>query len=180
MTGSGRSPSSPMVQSAHGHSFDDRGTQTLHPGLPSSNAVFEQASPNYFGITVQNAHDSPNSNQGQHVQKNWSSLSRVQSSLPSPKLQLYSQESVSEGLANLLKTESGLDKGRRETAFQRGTSNGAAHTPKMDGGTRFSTQGVLGEHGPTGGRSPGPSSQGSSCCSWRAFNTSRIKLKVIY
>lgn len=163
MTGPGRSPSSPFVQSAHGHFFENRTTQTF--GLPSSNAgsslLPEQTSPNYFGIAVQNSHDSPNSNLGQHAQKNRGSLSRAQSSLPSPKLQLYSQESVSEGLANLLKTESDLDKGRRETAFQRGMSNGGAHVPKKHRDNSTLMQGSSGGHGPMGGKSSGPPSQGS-------------------
>lgn len=163
MTGPGRSPTSPLVQSAPGRSCDGR---TTHPfGLPSANAGNEQTTPNYFGITVQNAHDSPNPNLGQHAQKNWGSVSHAQESLPSPKLQLYSQESVSEGLANLLKAESDSEKGRRESAFQRGTSNGKAHAPNKRGDIGTLTQGTLGGRGPMGGNSSRSSSQGSSYCS---------------
>lgn len=165
MTGPGRSPSSPLVQSAHGHSFDGRTTQTFRTGLPPSNTSAEQTSSNYFGITVQNAHDSPSSNAGQRAQKNRGSLSRAHSSLPSPKMQLYSHESVSEGLANLLKTESDRDKGRRETAFQRGASNGGTYAPKRPDDTSPLMQRNLGGHGPTGGKSSGSLSQGSSYCS---------------
>lgn len=133
MTGPRRSPSSPLVQTEQGHNLDGKAIQAMRSGpspsnvgMPASSSLFEHSSPNYFGLAVENAHDSHNFNTGPHTQKNWGSLPRAQSSLPSPKLQLYSQESVSEGLANLLKTESDLDKGRRQTAFQSRSFNGEA------------------------------------------------------
>jgi protein-tyrosine phosphatase len=107
MTGPGRSPSSPWVQSAQG-----RASQPFHPGLSPSQTSMqssaERPSPNYFGITVEN------------------SSNPFQCSLPSPKMQLYSQESVSEGLSNLLRSESDVDKGRRESALQSFSTNGDA------------------------------------------------------
>lgn len=124
MTGPGRSPSSPWVQSAQGCARDGR-TALFPPdtGMSSSNRLSERPSPNYFGIAVESSNPAT-SNPGPHMQKNWGSLPSAQSSLPSPKLQLYSQESVSEGLVNLLRTESEIDKGRRESALQRRPSNG--------------------------------------------------------
>ncbi|KAJ6104211.1 hypothetical protein N7523_010531 [Penicillium sp. IBT 18751x] len=132
MTG-GRSPSSPWVQSAQGSSRDR--TAPFHPTLSPSNSGMqssgERPSPNYFGIAVDNSNPSTSS-PGLHTQKNWGSLPRAHSALPSPKLHLYSQESVSEGLVNLLRTESKVDKGRRESAFQgrasHGSSNGDGQT----------------------------------------------------
>lgn len=168
MTGPGRSPSSPWVQNAQGNPLDGRTAQPFRPTLSPSNVGMqmngsfpEQTNSNYFGITVENAHDSPCPNPGTHAQKNWGSMPRAQSSLPSPKLQLYSQESVSEGLANLLKTESDLDKGRRETAFQRRPSNGGALATKKHGNTSPSIQGSTGGHGLVAGKSTGSLSQGS-------------------
>lgn len=110
MTGPGQSPSSPWVQSAQA-----KANQPFHPGLSpqqgSMHSSSERPSPNYFGITVDRS--SNESNPGSHTQKNWGSFL---SSLPSPKLQLCSQESVSEGLETLLRTESEVGKGRRESA----------------------------------------------------------------
>ncbi|KAJ5300570.1 uncharacterized protein N7443_005572 [Penicillium atrosanguineum] len=132
MTG-GRSPSSPWVQSAQGCSRDR--TAPFHPTLSPSNTGLqssgERSSPNYFGIAVENSNPSTSS-PGLHTQKNWGSLPRAHSALPSPKLHLYSQESVSEGLVNLLRTESKVDKGRRESAFQGRPSNGDGHTASME------------------------------------------------
>lgn len=126
MTGPGRSPSSPWVQSAQGCPRD-RTAQPFHPTLSPSNTGMqssgERPGHNYFGIAVDNSNLSPSS-PGLHTQKNWGSLPRAQSTLPSPKPQLYSQESVSEGLVNLLRTESKSDKGRRESALQSRSSNG--------------------------------------------------------
>lgn len=112
MTGLGQSPSSPWVQSAQ-----VRASQSFHPGLsPQQGSMPSNSdlpSPNYFGITVDCSSNPPMSNPGTHTQKNWGSFL---SSLPSPKLQLCSQESVSEGLKTLLRTESEVDKSRRESA----------------------------------------------------------------
>lgn len=95
-----------------------------HPSFPATASLSERPSPNYFGLAVDSSSNPPTSNPGSHVQKNWSSLNCNQSSLPSPKLHLYSQESVSEGLVNLLRSESDIDKGRRESVLQRRPSNG--------------------------------------------------------
>lgn len=128
MTG-GRSPSSPWVQSAQGCSRDR--PAPFHPTLSPSNTGMqssgERPSPNYFGIAVDNSNPSTSS-PGLHTHKNWGSLPRAHSALPSPKLHLYPHESVSEGLVNLLRTESKADKGRRESAFQGRSSNGDAQT----------------------------------------------------
>ena len=128
MTGPGQSPSSPWVQTAQGCPRDGRATQPFHPTLSPSHSgmqsIPDRASPNYFGITVENSSNPPTSTPGPHTQKNWGSMTRAQSSLPSPKLQLWSQDSVSEGLINLLRTESEVDKGRRESALQSRSANG--------------------------------------------------------
>lgn len=120
MTGPGRSPSSPWVQSAQG-----RANQPFHSGLsPSQTSMHtssERPSPNYFGITVDHSSNPLTSNPGPHTQRNWASF---QSSLPSPKLQLYGEEPVSEGLSTLLRSESEVDKGRRESAMQSFSTNG--------------------------------------------------------
>ena len=131
MTGPGHSPSSSWVQSAHrrdGSAVQAVHFPTGHPGLSPSNpgilsaGSYADQSPNYFGIRVENSCNPPTSSPGPHVQKNWGSLPLTQSSLPSPKLQLYSQNPVSEGLVNLLKTESEADKRRRESAIQHRSS----------------------------------------------------------
>lgn len=132
MTGPGRSPSSTWVQTTQAGSRDGRNSQSFHSalspsatGMHSSSYVSERPSPNYFGITVGNSSNPPTSNPGPHTQKNWGSFTPSQQSLPSPtKLQLYSQESMSEGLANLLRSESASDRGRRESALQGHPSNG--------------------------------------------------------
>lgn len=164
MTGPGRSPSSPWLQNAQGNPLDGRTAQPFRPtlspsnvGMQMNNSFPEQTNSNYF----ENVHDSPSSNPGTHAQKNWGSMPHAQSSLPSQKLQLYSQESASEGLANLLKTESDLDKGRRETAFQRRPSNGGVLAIKKNGNTSPSIQGSTGGHGSVAGKSAGSLSQGS-------------------
>lgn len=120
MTGPGRSPSSPWVQTAPGHPHDGRSPQTVHPALSPSNtslhmggSLIERSGPNYFGIPVEPSSNSPLSNPGPHTKRNWS---QAQTALPSPKLHLYSHESVSDGLASLLRSESECDKGRRESA----------------------------------------------------------------
>ncbi|KAJ5632232.1 hypothetical protein N7490_008571 [Penicillium lividum] len=131
MTGPGQSPSSPWVQPVQpmqGASRDNRNPQSFHPTLSpsptggrSNGPISEMHSPNYFGIIEHSSSNPPTSNSGPHVQKNWApgSFTHTQASLPSPsKLQLYSQESVSEGLVNLLRSESATDKGRRESALQ--------------------------------------------------------------
>lgn len=168
MTGPGRSPSSSWVQSEQGQNLDGKGMQSFRPGVSPSNAgmqtsnsFFEQSGPNYFGITVENSHDSPNSNFGPHAQQNWGSLQRAQSSLPSPNLQLYSQESVSEGLANLLKTESELDKERRQTAFQGGSFNGGLPAIKRNGHKSISVHEPPAGHGVGTEKPRGSFSQGS-------------------
>lgn len=138
MTGPGRSPSSPWVQNAQG-----RANQPFHPSMSPSQASMhmssERTSPNYFGIMLESSGNPPTSNPGSHTQKNWGSF---QSSLPSPTLQLFSQESVSEGLSTLLRTESEADKGRRESALQSLSTNGdsvtrtwtrAPHSPTTSG-----------------------------------------------
>lgn len=132
MTGPGRSPSSPWgAQGSQGYSHDTMTASSFHPMLspshpsfPATASLSERTSPNYFGLAVDSSSNPPTSNSGPHVQKNWSSLNCNQSSLPSPKLHLYSQESVSEGLVNLLRSESDIDKGRRESVLQRRPSNG--------------------------------------------------------
>ncbi|KAJ5090426.1 hypothetical protein N7532_009110 [Penicillium argentinense] len=131
MTGPGRSPSSPWAQAPQGYSHDNRTASSFHPvlspsqtGLPLTSS--EQPSPNYFGLNVENSSNPLNSNPGLHTQKNWGSGPSPQSSLPSPKLQYYSQASVSDGLVNLLRSESDIEKGRRESALQRHASNGHA------------------------------------------------------
>lgn len=96
--------------------------------MRSNGSITETSSPNYFGMTVEHrSSNPPTSNPGPHVQKNWGSgpFPNPQPSLPSPsKLQLFSQESVSEGLVNLLRSESETDKGRRESALQGYPPNG--------------------------------------------------------
>lgn len=127
----GQSPSSPWVQSTQA-----RANQPFHPGLSpqqgSMHSSSERPSPSYFGITVDRSSNPPTSNPGSHTQKNWGSFL---SSLPSPKLQLCSQESVSEGLETLLRTESEVDKGRRESAqlsFSANADSGANRTWSRD------------------------------------------------
>ncbi|KAJ5895468.1 hypothetical protein N7495_007159 [Penicillium taxi] len=122
MTGPRRSPTSPWVQTAQGYSHDVKTTQPYHP-IPSSTAAMHHnmlsgSSPNYFGLSVDNTSNPPSSNPGPHAQKNWGAFSKAQSTLPSPKLQLYPEASVSEGLASLLRTESQSDKSRHESALQ--------------------------------------------------------------
>ncbi|KAJ5273958.1 hypothetical protein N7478_009083 [Penicillium angulare] len=137
MTGPGRSPSSPWGQATQTLTLENPSPQPFHNARPSptngmhsvSNAS-DKPSPNYFGIAVGHSHNSPNSNPGFHTQKNWSSFQPAQS-LPSPtKLQLYSQESMSEGLVNLLRTESDLDKDRRESLGY--SSNGNQSPEKLN------------------------------------------------
>lgn len=132
MTGPGHSPSSSWVQSAHHR--DGGATQALHfPGLSPSNpgilsaGAYADQSPNYFGITVENSSIPPTSSPGPHTQKGRGSF--TQSSLPSPKLQLYSQNPVSESLVNLLKTESETDKRRRESVIQHRSSVSGSQPP---------------------------------------------------
>lgn len=123
MTGPGRSPSSPWVQSAQGGHHDGGVTQsfqsTMSPsttGMMSSAAFTERSSPNYFGMAVQNPNNQQTSNPGLSMQKNWGTLPHTQP-LPSPKLPVFSQESVSAGLKNLLKTEPETSRIRRESAL---------------------------------------------------------------
>ncbi|OOQ85782.1 putative protein tyrosine phosphatase (Pyp1) [Penicillium brasilianum] len=150
MTGPGRSPSSPWVQNAQG-----RANQPFHPSMSPSQASMhmssERTSPNYFGIMLESSGNPPTSNPGSHTQKNWGSF---QSSLPSPTLQLFSQESVSEGLSTLLRTESEADKGRRESALQSLSTNGdsvtrtwtrAPHSPTINDGTSISSRWITAE-----------------------------------
>lgn len=127
MTGPGRSPSSPWVQSAQGGHHDGGVTQSFQPtmspsatGMMSSAGFTDRSSPNYFGMAVQ----SPNqqtSNPGLSMQKNWGTLPLPQP-VPSPKLPVFSQESVSAGLKNLLKTESETSRLRRESALHGSSS----------------------------------------------------------
>jgi protein-tyrosine phosphatase len=134
MTGPGRSPSTPWVQPVQGVSRDIRSPQSFHPtlspqatGMRSNGSITEISSPNYFGMTVEHrSSNPPTSTPGPHVQKNWTgSFPHPQASLPSPtKLQLFSRESVSDGLVNLLRSESESDKGRRESASQGFPFNG--------------------------------------------------------
>lgn len=121
MTGPGRSPSSPWAPSVHGSPREGRTQQGFHPSVSPSmqgGSLSDRPNSNYFGIAVDNTSNPPTSTPGPHVQKNWGAYARPQSSLPSPKLQLYSHESVSEGLVNLLRSETDTDKGRRESALQ--------------------------------------------------------------
>jgi hypothetical protein len=145
MTGPGHSPSSSWVQSAHRRDGSATALQfsTGQPGLSPSNpgilsaGSYADQSPNYFGIAVENSSIPPSSSPGPHTQKGWGSLPLTQSSLPSPKLQLYPQNPVSESLVNLLKTESETDKRRRESVihhrsqppFGRGLPS---HTPEIE------------------------------------------------
>ncbi|KAL2698737.1 hypothetical protein AAEP93_010125 [Penicillium crustosum] len=127
MTGPGRSPSSPWVQSAQGGHHDGGVTQSFQPtmspsatGMMSSAGFTDRSSPNYFGMAVQ----SPNqqtSNPGLSMQKNWGTLPLPQP-VPSPILPVFSQESVSAGLKNLLKTESETSRLRRESALHGSSS----------------------------------------------------------
>ncbi|KAJ5929692.1 hypothetical protein N7454_006642 [Penicillium verhagenii] len=151
MTGPGRSPSSPWVQTVQpvqpvqGGSRDFSNSQSFHPtlspsatGMRSNSSIAEMSgSPNYFGMTVErHSTNPPTSNPGPHAQKNWGAgpFPHPQATLPSPtKLQLYSQESVSEGLVNLLRSESESDKGRRESALQGWPSNSDRSTNRSQG-----------------------------------------------
>ncbi|KAJ5096248.1 hypothetical protein NUU61_005604 [Penicillium alfredii] len=127
MTGPGHPSSSPWVQSAQGAHCDSGATHSLfhsrmspsNTGLLSSSSVAERPSPNYFGIAVENPGNPPTSSPGLHTQKNWGSLSRTQSSIPSPEPRWYPQESVPEGLANRLKSESESNKERRDSGSQK-------------------------------------------------------------
>ncbi|KAJ5373716.1 hypothetical protein N7517_005722 [Penicillium concentricum] len=127
MTGPGRSPSSPWVQSAQGGHHDGV-TQSFQSamspsttGMMSSAAFAERSSPNYFGMTVQNPNNQQTSNPGLSMQKNWGTLPNTQP-LPSPKLPVFSQETVSAGLKNLLKTEPETSRIRRESALHGSSS----------------------------------------------------------
>ncbi|KAJ6140464.1 hypothetical protein N7470_010260 [Penicillium chermesinum] len=102
-----------------------------------SGSISERPSSNYFGITVENTSNPPTSTPGPHAQKNWGQYSRAQSTLPSPKLQLYSQESVSEGLVNLLRSESDTDKDRRESAVKRDPSQDGSSDTKNGESTQW-------------------------------------------
>ncbi|KAJ5788074.1 hypothetical protein N7457_003064, partial [Penicillium paradoxum] len=120
MTGPGRSPSSPWVQSAQG-GHDGGVTQSFQPtmspsnsGITSSATFTELSSPNYFGMAVPQT-------PGLSTQKNWGTLPHAQP-LPSPKLPVFSQESVSTGLMNLLKTEPETNRIRRESALHESPS----------------------------------------------------------
>jgi protein-tyrosine phosphatase len=166
MTGPGRSPSSPWVQSAQG-----RANQPFHPGLSptqtSMHTSSERPSPNYFGITVDHSSNPPTSNAGPHLQRNWASF---QSSLPSPKLQLYVQEPVSENLSTLLRSESEVDKGRRESALQSFSTNGdspanrtwlrTSHPPTTGGLANNRVQGSPSGYCIKPGQNPGAASSG--------------------
>jgi protein-tyrosine phosphatase len=166
MTGPGRSPSSPWVQSAQG-----RANQPFHPGLsPSQTSMHsssERPSPNYFGIMVDHSSNPPTSNPGTHTQKNWASF---QTSLPSPKLQFYGQEPVSEGLSTLLRSESEADKGWRESALQTFSTNGdspanrtwsrTSHAPTTGGLENNRLQGSPGGYSIKPGQNPGAASRG--------------------
>lgn len=138
MTGPGHSPSSSWVPSAHRR--DGSATQALHfptehpgfspsnPGILSAGSYVDQ-SPNYFGIMVENSSNPQTSSPGPHTQKSWGSLPPTQPSLPSPKLQLHPQNTVSEGLVNLLKTESETDKSRRESVTRHRSSLSESQPP---------------------------------------------------
>ncbi|KAF3387057.1 Tyrosine-protein phosphatase 1 [Penicillium rolfsii] len=166
MTGPGRSPSSPWVQSAQG-----RTSQPFHTGLSPSQTTMqtssERHSPNYFGITVEHSSNSPTSNSGAHTQKNWASF---QSSLPSPKLQLYAQQPVSEGLSTILRSESEVDKGRRESTLQSFSTNGdspakrtwsrTSHAPTTGGLANHRMQPSPSEYSIKSGENPGAASRG--------------------
>lgn len=128
MTGPGRSPSSPWVQSAQGGHHDGGVAQsiqsTMSPpttGMMSSTAFTEKSSPNYFGMAVQNPNNQQTSNPGLSMQNNWGTLPHTQP-LPSPQLPVFSQESVSAGLKNLLKTEPETSRIRRESALHGSSS----------------------------------------------------------
>lgn len=153
MTGPGRSPSSPWVQPVQGGSREIRSPQSFHAalspsatGIRSNGSITETSSPNYFGMTVEHrSNNPPTSTPGPHAQKNWGAgpFPTPQASLPSPsKLQLFSQESVSEGLVNLLRSESETDKGRRESALQGYPPNG----DRSSGWSQGSLSGYSPEH----------------------------------
>ncbi|OQE22378.1 hypothetical protein PENSTE_c010G02900 [Penicillium steckii] len=179
MTGPGRSPSFPWPQgNTQGYAQDNRAATAIHPMMSPSHSAYpatasipDHSSPNYFGLAVDNSSNPPTSNTGPHVQKNWATASHSQTSLPSPKYQLYSQDTVSEGLVNLLRSESDHDKGRRESVTQRRPSNGQSsgsgpsdikssisYFHRSD--TSPQMQGPLGGQGLTGARRGGSISQG--------------------
>ena len=180
MTGPGHSPTSPWVQATQGYPHGVRTTNPFHPALSPSNngphstsSLSERPSPNYFGIAVEHSSNPPTSNPGLHTQKNWNALPRAQSSLPSPKLQLYSQESVSEGLVNLLKSESETDKGRRESALRGLASSFEPHPNQSrarglpssivkDGAVSSWPQGQVSGYGFATRKSPTSSAQGKA------------------
>ncbi|KAJ6062581.1 uncharacterized protein N7446_006701 [Penicillium canescens] len=118
MTGPGRSPSSPWVQSTQG-GHRDGVTQSFRPSISPN--TLERPSPNYFGMAAPSS-NSQTSNPGVSPQKSWG-VSPHTHSLPSPKLQVYQKESVSTGLMNILKTEPEANRRRRESAFHETPSN---------------------------------------------------------
>lgn len=122
MTGPGRSPSSPWVQSTQG-GHRDGVTQSFRPSMSPNTS--ERPSPNYFGMAAPSS-NSQTSNPGVSPQKNWG-VSPHAHSLPSPKLQVYPMESVSTGLVNILKTEPEANRRRRESTFHENSSNGDHH-----------------------------------------------------
>lgn len=168
MTGPGRSPSLPWAQSAQGG--HDRGVaESFQPTMSPSNTdmvpsatLTELSSPNYFGMAVQNSNNQQTSHQALPTQKNWGTLPHTQS-LPSPKLPVFPNESVSTGLMNLLKSEPEISRARRESALHGSSSPQLASWPKSSpshplGNVSFGQPG-----GPrlAANKSPLPTSQGN-------------------
>lgn len=147
MTGPGRSPSSPWVQSPQGGHYDAV-TQSFqstispsHAGMMSNAAFTDRSSPNYFGMATHNPSNQQTSNPGLSTQKNWGTSPHTQS-VHSPKVRLHPQELVSAGLMNMLKTEPETSRIRRESAFNESsygnqTSPGSKPSPSHPLG-RFS------------------------------------------
>jgi hypothetical protein len=144
MTGPGRSPSSPWVQSPQG-GHRDGVTQSFqstispsHAGMMSSAAFTDRSSPNYFGMATHNPTNQQTSNPGLSTQRNWGTSSQTQS-VHSPNPHRHPQELVSSGLMNMLKTEPETSRIRRESAL-----NKPSTTNQMSSGSKPSPSYPLG------------------------------------
>jgi protein-tyrosine phosphatase len=178
MTGPGRSPSSPWVQSAQGGHHDgvtQSFQSTMSPstaGMMSSANFAERSSPNYFGMAVQNPNNQQSSNPGLPMQKNWGTLPHTQP-LSSPKLPVFSQESVSTGLKNLLKTEPETSRIRRESALHGSSSPQTTSwsTPSPSPSHPLGSFSFAQPNGPKlpAGKNPAPTPQGMADHSWMCF-----------
>lgn len=118
MTGPGRSPSSPWVQSPQAQRD---GTQTFQLGLSPSHTglmpnALDRSSANYFGMATHNPSNQQISHPGLSTQKNWGPSPHHQST-HSPKVHVHPQEFVSAGLVNMLKSEPETSRIRRESTF---------------------------------------------------------------